>query len=214
MNDNPQAELQAVRGIVEQIAKGLRAFHRLEMIHQDLRPANVMIDDTGTVKIIDFGATRVAGLTEIASPITQDPILGTAQYSAPEYFLGEEGTTRSDLYSLGVIAYEMLTGKLPYGTNVAKIKTKKDQAHLRYDAIRHARRDIPAWVDDAIMKAVHPEPIKRYEALSELTFDLKQPNKTFLKKVRPPLIERDPVAFWKGISIILLLIVLALLSRQ
>ena len=214
MHDNPQAELQAVRDIVEQIAKGLRAFHRLEMLHQDLRPANVMIDDTGTVKIIDFGATRVAGLTEITSPITQDPILGTAQYSAPEYFLGDEGTTRSDLFSLGVIAYEMLTGKLPYGTNVAKIKTKKDQAHLRYDAIRRVRRDIPAWVDDAIMKAVHPEPTKRYEALSELTFDLKQPNKTFLKKGRPPLIERDPVAFWKGISIILLVIVLALLSRQ
>ncbi len=214
MHDNPQPELQAVRDIIEQVAKGLRAFHRLEMLHQDLRPANVMIDQAGTVKIIDFGATRVAGLAEITSPITQDPILGTAQYSAPEYFLGEEGTTRSDLYSLGVIAYQMLTGKLPYGTNVAKIKTKKEQMQLRYDAIRHLRRDIPLWIDDAIMKAVHPEPSKRYEALSELVFDLKQPNKTFLKKVRPPLIERNPVAFWKGVSIVLFVILLALLSQR
>ncbi len=214
MHDNPTAELHAVRDIVEQIAKGLRAFHRLEMLHQDLRPANVMIDQTGTVKIIDFGATRVAGLAEIASPIAQDPILGTAQYSAPEYFLGEEGTTRSDIFSLGIIAYQMLSGKLPYGTNVAKTKSKKEQSQLMYDEIRRDRTDIPPWVEDAIMKAVHPEPNKRYEALSEFVFDLKQPNKTFLKKARPPLIERNPVAFWKGVSLLLFVILIALLSQQ
>ena len=206
MLDNPQPDLQSVRNIIEQIAKGLRAFHRLEMLHQDLRPANVMIDQTGTVRIIDFGSTRVAGLTEITSPIEQDPILGTAQYSAPEYFLGEEGTIRSDIFSLGVIAYQMLTGKLPYGPEVAKIKSKAALNKLSYDSIRHARREIPAWVDDAIMKAVHPEAYKRYEALSEFVFDLKQPNKAFLNKTRSPLIERNPVAFWKGVSFLLVLV--------
>jgi serine/threonine protein kinase len=64
MIDNPRPDLETVRGLVEQIAKGLRAFHRLEMLHQDLRPENIMIDKTGTAKIIDFGATRVAGLVE------------------------------------------------------------------------------------------------------------------------------------------------------
>lgn len=213
MLDNPKPDLQVVRSIIEQIAKGLRAFHRLEMLHQDLRPANVMIDITGTVKIIDFGSTRVAGLAEITSPVEQDPILGTAQYSAPEYFLGEEGTVRSDIFSLGVIAYQMLTGKLPYGPEVAKIKSKSAQKRLIYDAIRNDRRDIPAWVDDAIMKAVHPEPYKRYEALSEFIFDLKQPNQAFLNKTRPPLIERDPVFFWKSASLILLIIVIGLLAK-
>jgi serine/threonine protein kinase len=213
MLDNPKPDLQAVRNVIEQIAKGLRAFHRLEMLHQDLRPANVMIDHTGTVKIIDFGSTRVAGLTEITSPIVQDPILGTAQYSAPEYFLGEEGTVKSDIFSLGVIAYQMLTGKLPYGPEVAKIKSKSAQKRLIYDAIRNDRRDIPAWLDDAIMKAVHPEPYKRYEALSEFIFDLKQPNQAFLNKTRPPLIERDPVLFWKSVSLILLIIVISLLAK-
>jgi serine/threonine protein kinase len=213
MLDNPQPDLQSVRNIIEQIAKGLRAFHRLEMLHQDLRPANVMIDQTGTVRIIDFGSTRVAGLTEITSPIMQDPILGTAQYSAPEYFLGEEGTIRSDIFSLGVIAYQMLTGKLPYGPEVAKIKSKAALNKLSYDSIRHARREIPAWVDDAIMKAVHPEAFKRYEALSEFVFDLKQPNKAFLNKTRSPLIERNPVAFWKGVSFLLVLVIILLLAK-
>ena len=64
MIDNPRPDLETVRGIVEQIAKGLRAFHRMEMLHQDLRPDNIMIDKTGTVKIIDFGSTRVAGVVE------------------------------------------------------------------------------------------------------------------------------------------------------
>lgn len=213
MLDNPQPDLQSVRNIIEQIAKGLRAFHRLEMLHQDLRPANVMIDQTGTVRIIDFGSTRVAGLTEITSPIEQDTILGTAQYSAPEYFLGEEGTIRSDIFSLGVIAYQMLTGKLPYGPEVAKIKSKAALNKLSYDSIRHARREIPAWVDDAIMKAVHPEAYKRYEALSEFVFDLKQPNKAFLNKTRSPLIERNPVAFWKGVSFLLVLVIILLLAK-
>ena len=68
MIDNPKPDLETVRGIVEQIAKGLSAFHRMEMLHQDLRPDNIMIDKTGTVKIIDFGSTRVAGIVEAAPP--------------------------------------------------------------------------------------------------------------------------------------------------
>src|SRR6185503_18814587 len=119
MRDNPKPDLETVRGIVEQIAKGLQAFHRMEMLHQDIRPDNIMIDKTGTAKIIDFGATKVAGAVE-ASPPGHDDILGTAQYTAPEYFLGESGSPRSDQFSLGVIAYQMLTGKLPYGAQVAQ----------------------------------------------------------------------------------------------
>jgi serine/threonine protein kinase len=99
MIDNPKPELAVVRGILEQIAKGLQAFHRLEMVYQDLKPDNIMIDTTGTVKIIDFGATRVAGIEEIASAVEQINLLGAALYAAPEYFLGEHGSARSDCQS-------------------------------------------------------------------------------------------------------------------
>ena len=92
--DHPKPPVETVRGIIEQIANGLTAFHRLEMLHQDLRPQNVMIDATGTVKIIDFGSTRVAGISEIDSPMERSEMLGTLQYTAPEYFLGESGTAR------------------------------------------------------------------------------------------------------------------------
>jgi len=214
MIDHPKPDLETVRGIVEQIAKGLRAFHRLEMLHQDLRPANIMIDTTGTVKIIDFGSTSVAGLIEIAGPVEQQKILGTAQYTAPEYFLGDAISPRADMYSLAVMMYQMLTGKLPYGTQVAKSTTRTAQKKLYYTTVIEERRDIPVWVDEAICKALHPNPTKRYNELSEFLFDLRRPNKAFLSKTRPPLMERNPVAFWKGIAMILAAIIALLLYQQ
>jgi serine/threonine protein phosphatase PrpC len=213
MIDNPKPDLETVRGIVEQIAKGLRAFHRLEMLHQDLRPDNIMIDSTGTVKIIDFGSTSVAGIMEMTTPIARNNLLGTAQYTAPEYFLGDSGTTRSDLFSLGVITYQMLTGKLPYGTQVAKARTRAAQNRLNYRSVLDDEREIPAWIDDAIRKTVQPNPNKRYEDLSEYIYDLRHPNQAFLNKTRPPLMERNPVIFWKSVSLILSLIIVTLLIR-
>ncbi|NOQ12944.1 MAG: protein kinase [Methyloprofundus sp.] len=210
MIDNPKPDLEAVRGIVEQIAKGLRAFHRLEMLHQDLRPENIMIDSTGTVKIIDFGATKVAGIEEISSPIEHANLLGTAQYTAPEYMLGELGSSRSDLFSLAVISYQMLSGKLPYGTQVAKATSKAAQKKLKYASIPEDS-GIPLWVDGALRKALLPEPYKRYQEISEFIYDLRHPNKAFINKTRPPLMERDPVVFWKGISFIQLIIIAILL---
>lgn len=213
MIDNTTPSLEQVRSIVEQIAKGLQAFHRMEMLHQDLRPENIMIDTTGTVKIIDFGSTRVAGLIEMAAPQMQEQMLGTVQYSAPEYFLGESGTPRSDLFSLASITYQMLAGKLPYGAEVAKARTRAAQNKLVYQSVLHEDREIPAWVDDVLKRGLQPNPYKRYEALSEFVFDLRQPSQTFLSRTRPPLMERNPLLFWKSLCFILLMVIAALLAQ-
>jgi len=214
MIDNPKPDLETIRGIVEQIAKGLRAFHRLEMLHQDLRPNNIMIDATGTVKIIDFGATRVAGLAEADTASIQPHILGTVQYTAPEYFLGEQGSPRADLFSLGVITYQMLSGRLPYGAQVAKSRTRAAQKKLKYQSVLDDYREIPAWIDATLAKAVHPEPGKRYEELSEFIHDLRHPNNALLGKGPPPLIERNPLIFWQALSFLLALAVVVLLSTH
>jgi len=211
MTDNPTPSLEEVRSIVDQVAKGLLAFHRQEMIHQDLRPANIMIDKTGTIKIIDLGAVRVAGITEINTFIDQGDILGTMTYSAPEYFLGEVGTYRSDLFSLGVVVYQMLSGKLPYGTHVAKANTKSTQKKLKYNSLYTENSDIPFWIDETLRKALHPNPFKRYSELSEFIYDLRHPNPKYLKKVQPPLLERNPIAFWKIIAFIEATIIVLLL---
>jgi len=214
MRDNPRPDIATVRALIEQIARGLLAFHRLEMLHQDLRPENIMIDNTGTVKIIDFGSTKVAGLAEISSPLEPNNLLGTAQYTAPEYFLGENGSPRSDMFSLAVICYQMLTGKFPYGTHVSKARTKAAQRNLKYNTVLHDDRETPAWIDDTLKRALQPDPYKRYQALSEFIFDLHHPNKTFLNKTSPPLIERNPVLFWKSVAFILTIIIVILLTKQ
>jgi serine/threonine protein phosphatase PrpC len=200
MLDHPMPELETVRGLIEQLARGVRAFHRLEMLHQDLRPDNVMIDRTGTVKIIDFGATRVAGIDDIDGGAPDLRIPGAAAYAAPEFFVGGEGSPQSDIYSLGVIAYQMLTGRLPYGMDVPKIRTPDEQRRLRYISMLDFDPDIPLWVDETVRKAVHPQPHKRYQDVDEFVFDLRHPNRALAVNARRPLIERNPVVFWKSVS--------------
>lgn len=204
--DNPIPKVAAVRDIIEQIAKGLQAFHRQEMVHQDLRPNNIMIDKTGTVKIIDFGATKVAGIAEIVD--NNQGNVGTAQFTAPEYFLGQQGTNRADIFSLGVIAYQMLSGNLPYGTNVFKADSKVAQRKLIYHNMHRGKEHIPDWIEEAVKKAVYVDPLKRYQEVSEFIYDLRRPNKYFIKKTRAPLLEREPVLFWQCTSVVLLLIII------
>jgi serine/threonine protein phosphatase PrpC len=200
MHDNPQPAIEEVRNIVQQIAAGLRAFHRLEMIHQDLKPENIMIDEHGTVKIIDFGSTKIAGIEEITTPLERQNMLGTRNYTAPEYLQGYAGSNVSDIFSLGVITYEMLTGELPYGK---KELTPRKLKRARYHAAVHFNPDIPIWIDRALQKAVSIERARRYTLLSEFTHDLAHPNPAFESGHAEPLIERNPLLVWKGIALVL-----------
>lgn len=207
MIDNPKPDIEIVRLIIEQIANGLRAFHRKEMLHQDLRPENIMIDGDGTIKIIDFGSARVAGVVEASPVIGQEYIPGTLQYAAPEYFIGEPASRASDFFSLGVIAYQMLTGKLPYGAQVSRLRTKAQLRKLRYVSARNSNLKIPDWIDEALRKATHPDPFRRYEALTEFIADLRTPNPDLTAPSKTPIAERNPVAFWQGVSFILTAII-------
>ncbi|MGH8647049.1 MAG: protein kinase domain-containing protein [Gammaproteobacteria bacterium] len=210
MRDHPTPSLEVVRGFVEQIAKGLRAFHRLEMIHQDLKPENIMLDPAGTVKLVDFGSAKVAGIAEIATPVAREQLLGTKNYAAPEYLLGQMGTQRSDIYALGVIAYELLTGQLPYRVSSAEWQKKPDLRRFSYRPLSSYRPDVPLWVDGAVRKAVQPDPAQRYEVPSEFLYDLRHPNLRLCDSARKPLIERNPTAFWQGLSGILVLVIVYL----
>ncbi len=214
MIDNPKPDLETVRGIIEQVARGLQAFHRREMLHQDIRPANIMIDKTGTVKIIDFGSTRIKGVVEASPSLGSDDILGTVQYTAPEYFVGDSGTPASDIFSLGVIAYQMLTGRLPYGAEVAKVRTRSQQRKLRYTSALDDLSEIPAWIDEVLKKAVHPNPFQRYSEPSELVHELRNPSKSHLNPSPVPLIERNPLLFWKCLTVVLFGIILLLLYSR
>jgi serine/threonine protein phosphatase PrpC len=212
MTDTPKPGFDAVRGIIDQIAKGLRALHRRDMIHQDIRPENIMIDRDGTVKIIDLGSATVAGVEE-AAPGVLGLMPGTFQYTAPEYLSGDAVSWRSDQYALGVITYEMLTGRLPYGTHAARVRSRRDQQRLVYHPARDDKTGVPDWLDAALRRAVHPDPLRRYDALSEFLSDLKQPGRGWKAGRHVPLAERDPVLFWQCISAILAVICLVLAAN-
>jgi len=173
-----------------------------------------MIDHNGTVKLLDFGSAKVAGIAEISREHPAQHILGSTQYTAPEYFLGEPGDRRSDLFSLGVITYQMLCGRQPYGTDVAKATTRAAQRQLRYRPVHRDQQPIPAWIDGTLRKALHPNPEKRYDTLSEFIYDLRHTNPAFENRQAAPLLERNPLLFWKGLSLLLFLIILFLISTR
>jgi len=215
MTDNPRPSVETVRGIVEQVAKGLQALHRAEILHQDLRPENIMISSAGTVTLIDLGSARVDGIAESyidSAAENGQLILGTALYSAPEYFLGDMGTPRSDLFSLAVLTYHLLSGEFPYGTRVARCTTVAAQHKLRYRSVLSESLEIPAWIDATLRKALQPNPLRRHEALSEFVHELRRPNPEYVNATRPPLMARYPVQFWQSVSGIFLLIIVYLLS--
>jgi serine/threonine protein kinase len=160
------------------------------------------------VKIIDFGSTKIAGIEEITTPLERQNVLGTRNYTAPEYLQGVIGSNASDIYSLGVIAYEMLTGKLPYGDRELTLR-RLQRVHYT-PAVQH-NPEIPAWLDRALEKAVAIDRRRRYAVLSEFTHDLAHPNPAFVMKGTEPLIERNPLLVWKGIAALLLLLNLVLL---
>ncbi|HEB77652.1 MAG TPA: bifunctional protein-serine/threonine kinase/phosphatase [Methylothermaceae bacterium] len=210
MDEHPQRSFQQVRDLINQAARGLMAFHRLEMLHQDLKPDNIMIGPDGILKLIDFGSVKIAGLEEISSPLERIHLLGTKHYAAPEYFLGYAGSQRSDQFSLAVIAFELLTGHLPYGEKYGE----GNVVRIKYTSARHWNPEIPLWMDRALEKALSVDPDKRYETLTEFLHDLEKPNPRFLQQDRQPLIERNPVAFWRTCALISLGINLLLMIRM
>lgn len=214
MVDHPAPDLDSVRRIVEQVARGLQAFHRKAMLHQDLRPDNVMVDRHGSVTLIDFGAAHVPGLTEGTHEARPEALLGELQYTAPEYFVGAGGSALSDQFALAVVSYQMLSGQLPYGLQVARVRTLRDLHGLRYTPLRVHRPDLPAWLDAVLRKALQPQPARRQQALSEFVHDLHQPGPEFQRHQRAPLIEQHPVQFWRTLALLLALAVLVLLGQR
>ena len=212
INDHPDPDMAKVRDILRQLIKGLRSMHRLDMVHQDLKPENIMIDAAGTVKIIDFGAVKVASVAEGKQRAFAPMPAGAIDYMAPEYLLYGDGDKRSDLYSLGVVIYEILTHKLPYGKGFSSLRLVKQ---LDYISAIQVTSDIPPWIDLVLKKAVKKDPRERYQSFSEFERDFTHPPATTEKQRFSPLLERNPLLFWRGLSFLLaLMLIFSLLMSR
>tara|TARA_R110002073_G_scaffold332976_1_gene519835 strand:- start:517 stop:2211 length:1695 start_codon:yes stop_codon:yes gene_type:complete len=209
INDHPEPEMAKVRDILRQLIQGLRAMHRLEMVHQDLKPENIMIDEAGTVKIIDFGSVKVASVIEGKEGNFSQMPACAVDYIAPEYLLYGDGDNKSDLYSLGAIIYEILTHRLPYGKGFSTLRRAKQ---LDYIPATVVNSDVPPWIDFVLKKAVKKDPRERYQALSQFERDFTAPPATTEKKNFSPLLEKNPLLFWRVLSLFLaMLLVMSLL---
>ena len=184
------------------------------MLHQDLRPENIMIDKTGTVKIIDFGSTRVAGVVEGAPPADRADILGTVQYTAPEYFLGEGGSPRSDIFSLGVITYQMLTGRLPYRRRGREgpDQIAAAQAEISFGARRQPRN---SGLDRrGAREGRASRPAQALRRIVRIRLRPAPSQHRYLNAPATPLLERNPLLFWKCVCLILAGVVVFLLASR
>jgi serine/threonine protein kinase len=170
-NYTEQGKLVAINDtvrIIREAASALSYAHSMGMIHRDVKPANLMLDSNDRVVLTDFGIAKiVTGVQFTAS----GGMVGTPAYMSPEQGLGEQGDERSDLYSLGVIFYQMLTGKLPYEGDTPLAVILK---HLNdpVKSPKDLRRELPASLDDIVMQLMAKEPSDRYQTATELIADL------------------------------------------
>jgi serine/threonine-protein kinase len=166
--EGPLPVADAVR-IAGEIAAGLEAAHGAGIVHRDVKPANVMLDRAGGVKITDFGIAAAASNTRL----TQGSGLGTATYASPEQTRGERVTAASDVYSLGVVTHEMLTGRPPFD-GPSPVAIALAHAEQEPPSIRAARPEVPAGVAAVVERALAKDPRDRPESAEAFAGELSQ----------------------------------------
>lgn len=204
MHDNPKPSIAQVRTILSQVISALRAFQRLDLVHRDLKPDNIMIDQYGHIKLIDYGTVFVASLDENQENIEERVPHGSLNYIAPETLLHLKADHQSDLFSLGVICYEMLSGELPYKPMQRAEVNIKHYHDLHYRSIKQFRPELPLWLDLSLQKATAADPKARYLAFSEFFNEISKPNSNAVEEYKnQPLLQRNPVLFWQLTSALL-----------
>ena len=152
--------------IVAEVASALAAAHRKGVIHGDVKPANVLITDDGRVKLMDFGMARLASRDSGASPL-----LGTPAYWCPEQILGKPQDARSDLFSLGVVLYEMVTGQRPFDADSLQAICGRVLSSTPLPA-SHANPSVPPGFDEVVARCLAKDPSVRYASADALAEDL------------------------------------------
>ena len=156
--------------IALQVLDGLASAHDAGIVHRDVKPGNIFIDRGGRVKILDFGLAKLGGATRITGKLST---MGTIYYMSPEQTRGEEVDKRSDLFSLGAMLYEMLTGRLPFqGEHTAAVVYSITNEEPK--PLSRLYQRIPPEVEQVVVKALEKRPDDRYQSAGEMAADLKR----------------------------------------
>ncbi|MGA1870490.1 MAG: serine/threonine-protein kinase [bacterium] len=178
---NHPIKIELVISILSQLIDILSACHSKNVIHRDLKPQNVMVEKDGNIRLLDFGISRMTGLSDLTKTGTS---LGTPEYMAPELFSTNTYDPRTDIYSLGIICYELITSKLPFqGDSIAILFNQHLCAPIQ--EMDELRPGVPGWLQNIIKKMLNKEPADRYQSIEELSLDIE--NKKVISKSFPQL---------------------------
>ncbi len=152
--------------ILQEVCSGLHVAHQMDIIHRDIKPENIMLtsdlDGSPHAKILDFGIAIVERISAMENPTGVGEFAGTVAYMSPEQAESEKLTPLSDIYSLGVVGYEILTGINPFATSRSPIQVAMNHVTLTPPRMRDSVPDIPSFIDEAIMKALEKSPRDRF----------------------------------------------------
>ena len=194
--------------ITQQIAKALKAAHGKGVIHRDIKSGNIMVDEDGNVKMLDFGLARIRGTEHITKKGTT---LGTTAYMSPEQVMGEEVDEQSDIWSLGVVMYELFTGKLPFeGAYESAILYAITQEEPK--AVSEYNPDIPGWLEKLIHTCLKKEKRDRYQSIDEIINELASTGTVgeLQQKTGSSLLNSKFVYLWSSLLIIIVLLIFIL----
>ena len=197
-------------GLVIQLADALEYCHAQGVVHRDLKPENLLLQPDGQLKLVDFGIALLRGARRVTFRRLSNEV-GTPDYMAPEQVQGERGDARTDVYAVGVMLYEMLTGSVPFqGDNALAVMSQRVTG--RAPLLRQARPDLPPWIEAVVYKALRRQPSDRYQSMAQLRHDLEHPDEVPIPVYEPAEVRivDGPVTLWR--SVLLILAVFALLA--
>jgi eukaryotic-like serine/threonine-protein kinase len=208
LNEQRKFPTERALNIALQIASALEYIHSHGVVHRDLKPENIMVDANDHIKLIDFGIAANVGSKRLTfAKFTQT--MGTPDYISPEQVKGKRGDARSDIYALGVMLYEMLTGKVPFtGSNAFTIMN--DRLMNNPVPPREIDPGISPQLQEIIYRAIEREPSKRYQSAREFARDLQHPEQVGVAEDREELsnwkVRKQPrtrqVLFYVGLALI------------
>lgn len=165
MKERGPLEVRVAIDIARQAAAGLEHAHRSRVVHQDVKPENILLARNGTVKLVDFGIARALGATV---PTAATSVLGTFAYLAPEQIEGQRGDARSDVYALGVTTWEMLAGRLPYSSDAIGV-IANEKMNAAPPSLRPVRPQAPSGLDAVLRRAMARDPGARFPSAAALS---------------------------------------------
>ncbi len=169
INENGPVPVKTAIDYALQIVAGIEHAHRRNIIHRDIKPQNIIVSVDGTVKLVDFGIARM--LSQTTRTMGGKDVVGSVHYISPEQARGNEVDLRTDIYSLGVLMYEMFTGKVPFeGEEAVSIAMK--HVNQKPAAPMNVNPNVPRGINDIILKCMEKNPDDRYQSASELREDL------------------------------------------